>query len=163
MTQLEPTAAGRGAGLNLAPDVAAFLHEHHVMTLATQGDQGPWAAALFYAIDGDDLLFLSTPASRHGRDLANDPRCAATIQDQEQDWRSIRGIQLEGVAAPLAGDERDRARRLYAERFAFVRPELAPAAILEALARVQWYRLRVARLFFINNSRGFGRRQQFGA
>ena len=38
----------------------------------------------------------------------------------------------------------------------------APAAILEALARVQWYRLRVARLFFIDNSRGFGRRQQFG-
>lgn len=149
--------------LQLTEDAAAFLRGHHVMTLATQGEQGPWAAALFYACDGDGLVFLSTPASRHARDLARDPRCAATIQGQEQDWRGIRGIQLEGAVEPLAGAGREQARRLYAERFAFVRPEQAPAAILEALARVQWYRLRVARLFFIDNSRGFGRRQQFGA
>jgi len=148
--------------LNLPADAADFLRGHHVMTLATQDAQGPWAAALFYACDGEDLVFLSAPASRHGRALAQDPRCAATIQDQEQDWRSIRGIQLEGVAVPLAGEEGERARRLYAERFAFVRPEQAPAAILEALARVQWYRLQVQRLFFIDNGRGFGRRQAFG-
>ena len=148
--------------LQLTEEVETFLRGHHVMTLATQGEQGPWAAALFYARDGDDLVFLSTPASRHARDLARDPRCAATIQGQEQDWRSIRGIQLEGVAAPLEGAQREPARRIYAERFAFVRPGVAPAAIVEALARVQWYRLRVARLFFIDNSRGFGRRQQFG-
>jgi uncharacterized protein YhbP (UPF0306 family) len=149
--------------LNLTEEVTAFLHGHHVMTLATQGAEGPWAAALFYAPDGDDLVFLSARTSRHGRDLASQPRCAATIQDQEQDWRSIRGIQLEGAAAQLAGAEGDEARRLYAERFAFVRPHLAPAAILEALARVQWYRLRVSRLLFIDNRRGFGKRQEFGA
>jgi uncharacterized protein YhbP (UPF0306 family) len=149
--------------LNLTPEVAAFRDEHHVLTLATQGAEGPWAAALFYAPAGDDLVFLSAPGSRHGRDLAREPRCAATIQDQEQDWRSIRGIQLEGVATQLAGAEREEARRLYADRFAFVRPQLAPAAILEALARVQWYRLRVARLLFIDNRLGFGKRQEFRA
>lgn len=148
--------------LKLPTDAADFLRGHHVMTLATQDAEGPWAAALFYACDGEDLVFLSAPASRHGRALAHDGRCAATIQDQEQDWRGIRGIQLEGVAVQLAGEERERARRLYAERFTFVRPQQAPAAILEALARVQWYRLRVQRLFFIDNSRGFGKRQAFG-
>ncbi|HET8748910.1 MAG TPA: pyridoxamine 5'-phosphate oxidase family protein [Ramlibacter sp.] len=149
--------------LNLSGDAAEFLRGHHVMTLAVQDAEGPWAAALFYACDGEDLVFLSAPGSRHGRALAREPRCAATIQGQEQDWRSIRGIQLEGVAVQLPGEERERARRLYAERFSFVRPEYAPAAILEALARVQWYRLQVQRLFFIDNARGFGKRRVFDA
>lgn len=146
--------------LNLSDEAAAFLLAHHVLTLATQGPDGPWAAALFYAVDGDDLLFLSTPFSRHGRDLAREPRCAATIQDQEQDWRSIRGLQIEGYASALEGIEREQARRTYGERFPFVR-QGAPAAIAQALARVQWYRLRMERLLFIDNSRGLGRRQEF--
>lgn len=149
--------------LNLTAPVRDFLARHHVMTLATQGGAGPWAAALFYATDGDALVFLSVPGSRHGRDIALQPRCAATIQGQEQDWRAIQGVQIEGVAAPLDGDDRDRARRRYAERFPFVRPEAGPDAIARALARVQWYRLRIDRLFFIDNARGLGQRQEFDA
>jgi len=149
--------------LNLPPEAAAFLRRRHVMTLASQGSDGPWAAALFYATDGDDLLFLSAPSSRHARDLAADPRCAATIQDQEQDWRAIQGIQLAGSAARLEGAAAEAARALYAERFAFVRPEHAPAAVAQALARVAWYRLAVRRLRFIDNRRGFGQRQEFEA
>ena len=149
--------------LNLTAPVHEFVARHHVMTLATQGSEGPWAAALFYVPDGDGLVFLSAPGSRHGRDIALQPRCAATIQGQEQDWSAIRGIQLEGVAATLEGAERERARQLYAGRFSFVRPGNAPDAILRALARVQWYRLAIARLFFIDNSRGLGQRQQFDA
>lgn len=149
--------------LNLPPAVQEFIARHHVMTLATQGDAGPWAAALFYAPDGDGLVFLSAPGSRHGRDLAVQPRCAATIQGQEQDWSAIRGIQLEGLAAPVEGADGERARRHYADRFDFVRPERAPDAILRALARVQWYRLEISRLFFIDNSLGLGQRQQFDA
>ena len=30
----------------------AYVAGHHVMTLATQGPDGPWAAAVFYAADG---------------------------------------------------------------------------------------------------------------
>ncbi len=149
--------------LNLPPPVQEFLAGHHVMTLATQGGDGPWAAALFYAVDGDALVFLSAPGSRHGRDLALQARCAATIQGQERDWSAIQGIQLEGLAAPVEGAERERVRRLYAERFPFVRPGHAPDAIVRALARVQWYRLRISRLCFIDNSRGLGQRQQFDA
>ena len=44
-----------------------------------------------------------------------------------------------------------------------MRPGSAPAAIVLALARVRWYRLRISRLYFIDNQRGFGQRQQFDA
>lgn len=133
------------------------------MTLATQGDAGPWAAAVFYAVQGDDLIFLSSPATRHCIDLARDARCAATIQSQPEDWRSIQGVQIEGRVAELQGAALDAARDAYAARFPFVRPAGAPAAIVAALARVRWYRLRIARLWFIDNARGFGDRRQFDA
>ena len=42
----------------LPQQAAAYLAGHHVMTLATQGADGPWAAAVFYASDGASLIFL---------------------------------------------------------------------------------------------------------
>ena len=149
--------------LSLTAEAAECLAQHHVMTLATQGGEGPWAAAVFYAVDGDDLIFVSSPASRHCRDLARDPRCAATIHAEAEDWRFIRGLQIDGVVHSLDGVERERAQQCYTQRFAFARPEHAPEAIAQALARVHWYRLRIRRLHYIDNAHGFGRRQQFDA
>ena len=149
--------------LTLPPEIADYLAQHHVMTLATQGGDGPWAAAVFYVRDGDDLIFLSSASSRHGRDLALEPRCAATIQSEADDWRAIQGIQLEGRVSELEGDERSRAQQLYGDRFPFARAGSAPTAIALALARVRWYRLRIARLYFIDNRRGLGQRRQFDA
>lgn len=149
--------------LTLPPGVANYLAQQHVMTLATQGNDGPWAAALFYARDGDDLIFLSSPGSRHGCNLGQQSRCAATIQGDSTDWREIQGIQIEGIACETSGAEIDRARLHYAKRFPFVQPGVAPAAIAQALERVHWYRLQMTRLYFIDNLRGFGNRQQFDA
>jgi uncharacterized protein YhbP (UPF0306 family) len=149
--------------LKLPPAAADYLAEHHVMTLATQGADGPWAAAVFYVRDGDDLIFLSSPSSRHCRDLAAQPRCAATIQSEVAQWRAIQGIQIEGSVSELQADDKARAQQLYGERFPFVQPGGAPADIVLALARVRWYRLRMSRLYFIDNRRGLGRREQFDA
>src|SRR5574337_267267 len=149
--------------LALPPPVQAVLAAQHVMTLATHGADGPWAAAVFYSRLDDDLVFVSSPASRHARDLARDARCAATIHGPADDWSRIRGIQLEGRVEPLQGGAREQARECYGAKFAFARPAVAAAPILEALARVHWYRLRIARLYFIDNARGFGKRQVFDA
>lgn len=90
------------------------------MTLATQGPRGPWSAAVFYVLDDDGLVFLSSPASRHASQLALDPRCAATIQDNVEDWRDIRGIQMEGLVHPVAGEAAAHARKVYSARFPVV-------------------------------------------
>ncbi len=54
----------------LRTQVIEYLDRHNVMTLATVGPQGPWAAAVFYVHDLDvrgglRLHFLSAPTSRH--------------------------------------------------------------------------------------------------
>ncbi len=150
--------------LSLPPLVLEFLAGHSVMTLATQGPEGPWGAAVFYAHDGDRLLFLSAPGTRHGRNLARDPRCAATIQDDRDDWPRIQGIQLEGRVNLLSAGGLALARERYGMKFPVVRlAAMAPAAIVEALARVSWYELVPERLYFVDNRRGFGHRDEFNA
>jgi uncharacterized protein YhbP (UPF0306 family) len=134
-----------------------YLAAHHVMTLATQGDNGAWAAAVFYAHDGFDLYFLSSPRSRHAGQILERPRAAAAIHEHYADWRAIRGIQLEGDAALLTGAEREAAIATYKERFPFV---ASAGELASAFARVAWFRLRPVRLFFIDNSQGFGHRDE---
>lgn len=147
--------------LNLSHEVAEYVAQHKVMTLATYGHEGPWAAAVFYAEDSDGLVFVSRPDSRHGRDLAIEGRCAATIQSEVDDWHTIRGIQLEGRVEVLAGDLLVAAQLRYFEKFPFARPKLAATSLLTALAKVRWYRLHFERIYFIDNARGLGHRQSF--
>jgi uncharacterized protein YhbP (UPF0306 family) len=145
----------------LPQHVADYLAARNVMTLATQGPEGPWAAAVFFASEGHSLVFLSSPGSRHCRNLALDARCAATIQQDYSDWAQIKGIQLEGRVLELEGEERVRAQRLYGAKFPIVAPlATVPPAILEAMAKVHWYRVLPERLYFIDNSKGFGHREE---
>jgi len=145
----------------MTTNALTYLAEHHVMTLATHGAEGPWAAAVFYVNDGFTLFFLSSPKSRHCRNLASDPRVAAAVQEDYADWTEIRGVQLEGRVRELAGAEADRARGLYGAKFAVVGSQAeAPAPIAAALAKVRWYELVPERLQFVDNTMAFGHRDE---
>ena len=138
-----------------------YLRQHNVASLATSGSDGPWAAAVFYVSDGFTLYFLSSPTSRHCQNLARDPHVAATIQEDYADWLEIKGVQLEGMASDLLGEDEARARRLYGEKYPLVdKLSQAPTAIVKAMARVRWYRLVPQRVYFVDNSAGFGHRDE---
>jgi uncharacterized protein YhbP (UPF0306 family) len=136
----------------------AFVAGHHVMTLATYGPLGLWAAAVFYAHDGFRLVFLSAEHTRHAQNMAASPHVAATIQDDYDEWQTIQGIQLEGVVRLLSGTERSAALALFAGRFRFL--SSPTAAIEAALRRISWYSLEPERLYFVDNTQGFGHRDE---
>jgi len=147
--------------MTLQDQVQRHLQAHHVATLATNGAQGVWAAAVFYVHDGWDLYFLSAPSSRHCLNLAHSAQVAVTMQSDHADWPSIQGVQLEGVVDELSGDAEARARLLYGQKFPLVgKLAQAPAVIVQALAKVRWYRVAPRRLLFIDNSLGFGHRDE---
>ncbi len=135
-----------------------YLNTHHVMSLATNGPEGLWAAAVFYANDGFRLYFLSAGHTRHARNTAASPQVAATIQEDYAEWTAIKGIQLEGAVRPLAGQERDTAMVVYAKRHSFLTQSIS--VVEAALARVNWYCLSPTRLYFVDNGRGFGHRDE---
>ena len=130
------------------------------MTLATSGPDGPWAAAVFYANDGFNLYFISSPASRHVRNFTSHA-AAATVHEDYHDWREIKGIQLEGTVEQVSGAEEVSARKLYGRKFPLVADlASAPLAIAAAFAKVRWYRLAAVRAYFVDNSAGLGHRDQ---
>lgn len=141
--------------------VQDYLDRHNVMTLATHGPAGPWAAAVFYAREGLRLYFVSAPGSRHGQDLEERPRAAAAIHEDHRGWAEIQGVQLEGRVAPVPDEDLARVRALYAAKFPFTAEDgEVPAAIQAALARVRWYVLEPEALHFLDNSRGFSHRER---
>ncbi|MCH7667979.1 MAG: pyridoxamine 5'-phosphate oxidase family protein [Acidobacteria bacterium] len=140
--------------------VLDYLANHNVMTLATNGPSGPWAAAVFYVNAGFTLTFLSSPRSRHAEDLSTDPRCAAAIHEDYNNWTEIKGIQIEGRVRVLSGSERIGAARRYAEKFPVTGPDQAPALIRVALKRVTWYELVPEHCHFVDNELGFGHRDE---
>jgi uncharacterized protein YhbP (UPF0306 family) len=145
MRGLEPLAARR---------VAAFLADHHVLTLATMDADGPAAAALFYAAAGPGILYvLSDPETRHGRALARDDRVAVTIQAETMDWTAITGLQLRGTARLLGKD--DEARRLYFRRFPFA------AGLMGDRTPHRFYRIAGRWVRLIDNARGLGFSEEF--
>lgn len=146
--------------MTLAGRVQQHLRTHHVATLANSGPEGIWAAAVFYVHDGWDLYFLSSPSSRHCANLAHSAQVAVTIQADHADWPGIKGVQMEGLVSELSGDAQARARHLYGQKFPVVgKLAQAPAAIVQALAKVRWYRVAPRRLLYIDNTLGFGHRE----
>ncbi|MBI4990119.1 MAG: pyridoxamine 5'-phosphate oxidase family protein [Rhodocyclales bacterium] len=147
-------------GASLRERVLAFLAEHHVLTLSTVGADGPWAAAVFYAHDDLKLYFLSSPTSRHAECLAADPRVAATIQRDYDDWPGIRGLQLSGTARAVAPADEARVRALYQQRYPLVGGGAGvPRAIMEALNKIRWYELVPEDIWLIDNTLGFAHRE----
>ncbi len=133
----------------------AFLADHTTMTLATVGPDGtPHATDVYYAETGDlELYFVSIPGSRHARNLAYDPRIAATVHADSTRWRDIRGVQLEGACSRVTDEERVSAWARYAAKFSFM---LADTALAGALQKVDMYRVPPHWLRWIDNTMGLG-------
>ena len=135
-----------------------YLSQHRVMTLATFGEDGPWAAALFYVNAGFLLYFLSAGHTRHAQNVAMHSHVAATIQEDYEDWLAIKGIQLAGYVTRLQGADKNAAIALYETKYPFIKS--ASSQIQLSLARVNWYRLTPFRFYFIDNSQGLGHRDE---
>ncbi len=135
-----------------------YLASHHVMTLATYGADGVWAAAVFYASVNFDLLFLSAGHTRHAQHMAMNAQVAVTIQEDYSGWAEIKGIQCSGEVQLLVGAARETAVSRYKQKFPFLNQ--APPPIQAALTQVNWYHLRPQRLYFIDNGKGFGHRDE---
>lgn len=151
-----------------AKAVGAVLGSHTTMTLATNGADGPWAAALFYAHDSDlNLYFISAPGTRHAADIERDPKVAVAVNAQHKDWSDIRGLQISGVAEIVPPDQRPGAVEIYLAKFPDLRPLFsAPrdeqeSRIARAFAASPFYRVRPNTIRLIDNGKAFGHREEY--
>jgi uncharacterized protein len=149
---------------DLKQEILQYLEAHNTMTLATCVGDMPWAATVFFASDDLTLYFFSAPDSRHCQNLAANSRVAVTVQEDYKDWREIKGVQLEGTATLVDGViEKAKALAIYGSKYPdviklFTDP--ASGVFYKAFLKVKFYRVNPEKVFFIDNQRGFGKRQE---
>ena len=142
--------------------ILAYLTAHNTLTLASEQDGKPWANALFYVNDNFTLYFVSDPKTRHAQHLKNNPRVAATVQDDQRDWRAIQGVQLEGACREITNPvEATHALAVYAAKYPFVGDLLrAPKEIGSAMAKARFHKIIPRWIRLIDNTRGFGFKEE---
>lgn len=125
-----------------------FLRGHHVLHLATLGEQGLWCAPLFYALDEERIEFVvaSDPKTRHTQGALQEPRIAGSVALETKSVGLIQGLQFEGIWK----SEDPKARELYFKTFPLAR----------ALFPVLW-RIEILHAKLTDNRLGFGKKLKF--
>lgn len=150
----------------LKKTILTYMEKHNTLSLATEKDGVPHAATVFYVNIGFEIYFLSSPATRHGEHLEHNPRVSAAIDEDYSNWLLIKGIQIEGRAAGMGGiRENGRIALVYVKKFPAVRdflfsPEKLGELIAGKVSGASFYKLTPERIFFIDNEKGFGKREE---
>ncbi|MBI4964089.1 MAG: pyridoxamine 5'-phosphate oxidase family protein [Desulfomonile tiedjei] len=146
--------------------VTGYMDSYTTMTLACTSEGQPWAAAVFYARDGLDLIFFSSRTSRHSKAISEKPTAAATIHGDYRGWKEIKGLQMNGRVEPVSGrSARGRALSLYLKRYPFVSeffssPLSVGVSVAKKMSKIELYLFRPERILYVNNEAGFGTRWQ---
>jgi uncharacterized protein len=144
--------------------VIHYMDSFTTMTVACCIDEKPWAAAVYYARRVFDLIFFSSPSSRHSVIFARNPGAAATIHGDYKGWKEIKGLQMEGEVEIISGTTaRAKALAIYLKKYPFVREFFSDSAavslsVAKKVAGVDLYHFRPKYILYMDNSYGFGNR-----
>lgn len=142
-----------------------LIQRSATLTLATMDPTGPWSAPVYYVWFKEWFCFFSAPESRHIRQALNTGKAAATVFDASEDWKGIRGLQMEGrvtaICAPLVSLE---VICRYLDRYPFVRSFFSGISKPDAAAFLSCFRARLygfvpEAAVYTDNRFGFGVRR----
>lgn len=129
--------------------IKTLLRRHHVLSIATVSDRGPWCASCFYAWDEENntLVITTDTTTRHGSEFLANPSVAGTIALET--WRigRIRGIQFTGIISEPSGDDLSRAKKVYLRRFPYA-----------ALTELHLWVIGLNHIKLTDNRLGFGKK-----
>lgn len=101
-----------------------ILKSNIYLTLATTDGELPWAAPLFYCIDGNsNFYFISQMDSVHIVQILKQPKVAFAIFDSHQPEGEGNGVQGTGTVFLLEGNEVVEGLKHYSTTFIDLKPE----------------------------------------
>jgi uncharacterized protein len=134
--------------------IRTLLRRHHLLSIATVSDRGPWCASCFYAWDeeNNNLVITTDPATRHGAEFLVNSAVAGTIALET--WRvgRIRGIQFTGTVKEPQDEELVRARKIYLRRFPYA-----------TMADIHLWVISPDYIKLTDNRLGFGHKETWGS
>lgn len=79
-------------------EVATFLHTHWWMVIGTQGPAGfPHLVSMAYGFLDGRLAFTSFAKAQKVVNLRRDPRITCLVEEGQEDYGLIRGVQISGT------------------------------------------------------------------
>lgn len=129
--------------------IRSLFRRHHLLSIATVSEQGPWCASCFYAWDEENntLVITTDPVTRHGAEFRINPQVAGTIALETKRIGRIRGAQFTGTVTEPTGDDLRCARNIYLKRFPFA-----------ALADIHLWVISLSHIKLTDNRLGFGKK-----
>lgn len=104
--------------MDLKKLIHEYLKEAHIMQVATSKDNQPWACTVYFAFDSElNLYWISSTKRRHSEELRNNEKVGGAVAIYHAPGEKVRGIQFEGVAKELTGEEAQKAMKHYTSRF----------------------------------------------
>jgi len=148
--------------------VHTYLQKYSTLTLATSQNDKPWAATVFFASDANlNLYFVSDYRTHHGRDISENSNVAVTINPDCDNWNDVHGVQVTGTVCIVDGIQRAKALLIYLKKFPQIDQLYAKPSgeheetIARRLKAANFYCVKPDWLRFIDNSRGFGHKEEF--
>lgn len=100
------------------------------MQVATSKNNQPWVASVYFAYDNLwNLYWISRPARRHSEEIKDNEKVAGTIVLPHTHGEKARGLQFQGIAKQLKGEEAKRGMECYSKCY----PDV-PAEKIRAIA-----------------------------
>lgn len=134
-------------GADLSAKILKFILEHHVLSMATLGENRLSSCSLFYLFVEDEncFVFASDEATEHIKNIRQDPHVSASISNETTEVKAIKGLQIRGIVseAPAGYEE------LYFTEYPYAR---------EVKNKRIW-KLSVTGLKYTDNSVGFGHKE----
>jgi nitroimidazol reductase NimA-like FMN-containing flavoprotein (pyridoxamine 5'-phosphate oxidase superfamily) len=125
--------------------VAAVFAGNRYMTLGTADAEGqPWVSPVWFAREGYDALFwVSSPETRHSRNLAVRPQVSIVVFDSQVPVGSAVAVYMQAVAAEVTGAYLEHGMEVFAREDAAQGLRPWTLADVTAPARHRLYRAAV--------------------
>lgn len=89
-----------------------------MLHLGTAHGGRPWVTTLYFAADIDmNIYWLSRKSRRHSREIANNSHVAGSIILPHNYGDKVRGLQFEGEARELCGQDSIAGQNIYSSKF----------------------------------------------
>lgn len=129
--------------------IVDFIHEHHVLTLATSIENKPWCANCFYVYLEDEncFVFTSDDATKHVQDVLINPDVAGSVVLETSTVGKIQGIQFRGKMEIPAGSLASKVKKAYLKKYPFA-----------VLMKTTLWVIKPAYIKMTDNRLGFGKK-----
>lgn len=99
-------------------EVKTYLASTQLMQISTSSNDQPWTATVYFAFDSNlNIYWLSRSDRRHSLDIEKNPKVSGAIAKLHTYGEKVRGVQFEGVAEKLKGNDATQSLEIYYSRY----------------------------------------------